>query len=120
MCIRDSADAAYAQPTLVGGRLFLGSQRGIVYALDSKTGCTHWSFEAQSSVRSAMTVARLNDGRHVVFFGDYNANVYALDANTGAKIWQVEVDEHEAARITGAPVLYGDRLYIRFRRRRSY
>ena len=107
-----NADAAYAQPTLVGGRLFLGSQRGIVYALDSKTGCTHWSFEAQSSVRSAMTVARLNDGRHVVFFGDYNANVYALDANTGAKIWQVEVDEHEAARITGAPVLYGDRLYI--------
>lgn len=107
-----NADAAQAQPTLVGGRLFVGSQRGIVYALDSKTGCTHWSFEAQSGVRSAMTVARLNDGRHVVLFGDYNANVYALDANTGAEIWQVEVDEHEAARITGAPVLYGDRLYI--------
>jgi len=107
-----NADAAQTQPTLVGGRLFVGSQRGIVYALDSKTGCTHWSFEAQSGVRSAMTVARLNDGRHAVFFGDYNANVYALDANTGAEIWQVEVEKHEAARITGAPALHGGRLYI--------
>ena len=103
---------AQSQPTLVGGRLFVASERGVVYALDARTGCTHWSFEAQSGVRSAMTVGRLANGRHAVFFGDFNANVYALDAATGGEIWRRDVEKHVAARITGAPVLHDGRLYV--------
>ncbi len=103
---------AQTQPTVVGGRLFVASERGVVYALDAKTGCTHWSFAAQSGVRSAMTVTRLADGRHALFFGDFNANVYALDAATGAAIWRRDVETHEGARITGAPVLHEGRLYV--------
>ena len=103
---------AQSQPTVVGGRLFVASERGVVYALDARTGCTHWSFEAQSGVRSAMTVGRLADGRHAVFFGDFNANVYALDAATGGEIWRRDVEKHVAARITGAPVLHDGRLYV--------
>jgi len=38
--------------------------------------------------------------------------VYALDAETGMELWSVEVDDHEGARITGAPVLYDGRLYV--------
>jgi len=33
--------AADAQPTVVGGRVFVGSQSGNVYALDASTGCIH-------------------------------------------------------------------------------
>ena len=101
-----------SQPTVVGGRLFVASERGVVYALDAKTGCTYWTFEAQSGVRSAMTVGRLAGGRHALFFGDFNANVYALDAATGAEIWRRDVEDHVGARITGAPVLHEDRLYV--------
>ena len=107
-----NAGSAQSQPTIIGGRMFIASQRGTVYALDARSGCTHWTYDTQSGVRSAMTVTRRDDGRHAVFFGDANANVYAVDADTGAEIWQVEVDDHEGARITGAPVLYGDRLYV--------
>ena len=103
---------AQSQPTVVGGRLFVASERGAVFALDARTGCTHWSFEAQSGVRSAMTVGRLAGGRHAVFFGDFNANVYAVDAATGAEIWRRDVETHVAARITGAPVLHEGRLYV--------
>ena len=92
---------AQSQPTVVGGRLFVASERGVVYALDAKTGCTHWTFAAQSGVRSAMTVTRLPDRRHALIFGDFNANVYALDAATGAEIWRRDVETHEGARITG-------------------
>ena len=106
------AAAASAQPTVVGGRLFVGSQRGEVYALDAATGCTHWSYAAKSGVRSAMTVSRLADGRQAIYFGDSTANVYALDAATGALLWVVDVDDHEAARITGAPTYHGGRLYV--------
>ena len=103
---------AQSQPTVVGGRLFVASERGVVYALDAKTGCTHWTFAAQSGVRSAMTVTRLPDRRHALFFGDFNANVYALDAATGAEIWRRDVETHEGARITGAPVYDAGRLYV--------
>ena len=103
---------AQSQPTVVGGRLFVASERGVVYALDAGTGCTHWSFDAESGVRSAMTVTRLADGRHALFFGDFGANVYALDAATGAEIWRRDVETHPGARITGAPVLHEGRLYV--------
>ena len=107
----DSA-SAQSQPTVVGGRVFVASERGAVYALDAKTGCTHWTFEAQSGVRSAMTVGRLDGGRHTLFFGDFNANVYALDAASGAEMWRRDVEDHMGARITGAPVLHENRLYV--------
>ena len=97
---------------MVGGRLFVASERGVVYALDAASGCTHWTFEAAGGVRSAMTVTRLADGRHALFFGDFEANVYALDAATGAEIWRRDVEAHPGARITGAPVEHDGRLYV--------
>ena len=103
---------AQSQPTVVGGRLFVASERGEVFALDAATGCTHWSFAAESGVRSAMTVTRLPAGRQALFFGDFGANVYALDAATGAEIWRRDVEAHPGARITGAPVEHGGRLYV--------
>ncbi len=33
---------ANAQPTIVGGRVFVGSQGGKVYSLSADTGCIHW------------------------------------------------------------------------------
>ena len=39
--------SARAQPAVAGGRLFVGSDSGAVFALDAKTGCTHWMFQAQ-------------------------------------------------------------------------
>lgn len=107
----DSA-SAQSQPTVVGGRLFVASERGVVHALDARTGCAHWSFAAQSGVRGAMSVGRLPSGRHALFFGDFNANVYALDAASGAEVWRRDVETHPGARITGAPVLHGGRLYV--------
>lgn len=107
----DSA-SAQSQPAVVGGRLFVASERGVVHALDARTGCGHWSFAAQSGVRAAMSVGRLPSGRHALFFGDFNANVYALDAASGAEIWRRDVDTHQGARITGAPVLHDGRLYV--------
>ncbi len=107
--------AAFAQPVIVGGRVFVGSLSGKVYSLDAKTGCTVWNFQASGGVRSAVSAAQLDSSgapRYAVFFGDLHANVYAVDASSGDLIWKTPVDPHPLARITGAPQFYNGRLYV--------
>src|SRR5689334_5177429 len=36
--------SAYGQPTIVDGRVFIGSDSGFLYSIDANTGCAHWSF----------------------------------------------------------------------------
>jgi polyvinyl alcohol dehydrogenase (cytochrome) len=103
------AAATFGQPTSFGGKLFVGSENGTVYALDSATGCLWWMFNASATVKTAISV----DGKTgSVFFGDTNGIVYALKAADGSLIWRVQPDAHPAARITGSPLLVGSRLYV--------
>lgn len=108
------ATSAWASPTIAGGRVFVGSQNGTVYSLDARTGCIYWTFSAGGGVRTAISIAPRKGSRnsHAVFFGDTTANLYALDAVTGEKLWTRRLEDHPLARITGAPVLYQDRLYV--------
>jgi polyvinyl alcohol dehydrogenase (cytochrome) len=102
---------AYAQPTVVGGRIFVGSAGRRVYSLDAKTGCIYWIFDADFPVRTAISVSALGDG-WVAYFGDQHANAYAVNALTGSPIWKTQVEEHPAGIITGAPTLAENRLYV--------
>jgi polyvinyl alcohol dehydrogenase (cytochrome) len=100
-----------AQPTIVGGRLFVGSQGGKVYSLDAKSGCTIWEFGARKGVRSAIVIGQRSDG-WAAYFGDAGANVYSVDALTGKELWRTKVDDHPAAVITGSPTLVGATLFV--------
>ena len=106
------ATSALGQPSVAGGRLFVGSAGGTVYALDARTGCTYWSFQAGQGVRTAINVAPYAKGGYAVYFGDAQSTAYALDADTGALLWKTRVDEHMFSHITGSPVLYEGRLYV--------
>lgn len=107
---------ARGQPSVIGGRLFVGSQAGAVYALDAKTGCTHWQFFPQAGLRSATSVAphRFADGRngYAVYFVDSQANVYALDADSGKQIWHTRVEEHPMRRGTGGVTVYDGTVFV--------
>lgn len=106
-------NSAYGQPVVVGGRVFVGSDTGFVYALDAKSGCVHWSFRADAGVRTAPTVGRGTAAhRQLLYFGDIKANVYAVDAESGGLVWRDRLDTHPIARVTGAPTLAGGRLYV--------
>src|SRR5579862_6299110 len=107
--------SAYGQPTIVGGRVFVGTDTGYVYSLDARTGCVYWSFRTLAGVRNAMTIGPLRTqgrARYAVFFGDLKANAYAIDAHSGREIWRTRVDDHFATRVTAAPALYQGRLYV--------
>jgi polyvinyl alcohol dehydrogenase (cytochrome) len=100
------------QPTVAGGRVFISADTGSVYSLDAATGCVYWSFQADAGVRTAPSVGSIPGNKHAVYFGDAKANAYAVDAATGVLLWKVTVEEHPAARLTGAPKLYEGRLYV--------
>ncbi len=101
------ASSAWAQPTVGGGRVFVGSQNGTVYSLDARTGCIYWTFSASGGVRTAIVL-----GSREVYFGDTAANAYALDAETGRQLWIRKVETHPLARVTGAPTVHEGRLYV--------
>jgi len=105
--------AAVAQPTIVGGLVFVGGGDREVYALDAKSGCTRWTFKTETVVRTAISFAPISGtDQFAVFFGDLRANAYAVNAITGALIWKTKVEDHPAALITGAPILYSGILYV--------
>lgn len=111
--------SAWGQPTIVSGRVFISTDIGYVYSLDALTGCVHWSYQAKGSMRNAVSVgpikvdpSRSGNAKFAVYFGDMKGNVYAVDADTGEPIWMTPAETHFTARITGAPKLYSDRLYV--------
>ena len=107
--------SAEAQPTIAGGRVFVGTQSGTVYALSLASGCVHWVFRADAAVRAAVTIARIDTksgARYAAFVGDRSGNVYAVDAATGMQIWKSHLDDHPFARVTASPTFHNGRLYV--------
>jgi len=106
------ATYVYGQPSVVAGRVFVAADTGYVYSVNAATGCVYWSFLAEAAVRTAVSVALLKSGEPAAYFGDQKGNVYAVNARTGERIWNVQVEDHPLTRLTGAPKIYENRLYV--------
>ncbi len=109
-----AAASVYGQPTVVDGRVFFSSDSGWVYGLDAATGCVHWSFQAQTGVRSAIQIGLSKAGtqKYAAYFGDIHGNVYAVGAADGELLWKHLVDPHPLSRITGGVRFYNGRIYV--------
>ena len=105
------ATSAWSQPTISGGRLFVGSQNGTVFSLDARSGCIYWTYSAKSGVRGAVVIAP-RAGGFAAYFADTAANAYAVDAETGKELWSRQVETHPFARISGSPVVFENRVYM--------
>jgi polyvinyl alcohol dehydrogenase (cytochrome) len=103
---------AWSQPTVAGGRVFVGSQGGRVFAVDAKTGCIIWSFLASGPTRTAIVIAERPKASPLAYFTTIPGWLYALDAETGEQVWKARVEDHISTRATGAPVVYQGRLYV--------
>jgi polyvinyl alcohol dehydrogenase (cytochrome) len=102
---------AFGAPTVVKGTLFIGSASGAVLAVDAKTGCTHWVFQADGPVRAAILPVPKGSATSLVFT-DLIGWGYALDAKSGHLIWKKRIDEHEATRLTGSSVALNGVIFI--------
>jgi polyvinyl alcohol dehydrogenase (cytochrome) len=107
----DGDITAFGAPTVIDGVLYTGSASGVVYAIDAATGCIRWHFQANGPVRGALVGAETPGGRTLVAL-DLVGWAYGIDAATGRQRWSKRIDEHEATRLTGTPVVHDGIAYI--------
>jgi polyvinyl alcohol dehydrogenase (cytochrome) len=107
---------ARSQPAVAAGALFVGSDRGDVYALDRRTGCVRWTFQASAEVRNGIVVASWSradrSAKPLLYFGDVIGNLYAVNAIDGAISWKAHPDDHASATLTASPALSNGVLYV--------
>lgn len=99
-------------PAVAGAHAIVAGPFGDVLALDARTGCIRWRFDADAGVRGAVLVGDGPDGGPAAWFMDSRTNVYALDVESGALLWKSRVGWHPAAYGTGSPALHDGRLYV--------
>jgi polyvinyl alcohol dehydrogenase (cytochrome) len=107
--------SAFGPPSIVSGRVFVGTDIGYIYSLNADTGCVYWSYQTKGSVRTAITIAPVTSHgatKYAAYFGDAHANAYAIDAQTGAELWVTRITNNFIERITGAPTVYDGRVYV--------
>ena len=75
--------AVRSSPVVSGGRLYVGSTDGRLYALDAGTGALQWRADVGSPVSSSPAVA---GGK--VLFASRDGVLHAIDADTGAPRWR--------------------------------
>jgi len=79
-------DYFQSSPEVVGGKVYIGSLDGNVYALDADTGMIDWTFKTGQKVRATPTLA---DG--VLYIGSWDESTHALDALSGQMLWNTPV-----------------------------
>jgi outer membrane protein assembly factor BamB/orotate phosphoribosyltransferase len=77
-------------PVIDDEKIYFGSDNGMFYALDQKSGAVVWSFKTgpHPAGKGIFSSPALHEGS--VYFGAYDGNVYALDTKTGALKWKYD------------------------------
>ena len=111
-----------ATPTVDGDAVYFPDWGGNLFAVNKENGRRIWSRKISDYNGVAGSVSRVSpavDGNQVII-GDIisetalhnGANVIAVDKKTGALRWITQVESHQAAIITGSPVVFGRVVYI--------
>ncbi len=93
----DEGLMAGVQPVIAGGRVFIGTMRGTLRAIDCDTGEDAWIHRADGAILHACAVG---DGK--VVFGDMSGRICALNAEDGKLAWHFQT----GAAVWNAPLIY--------------
>jgi outer membrane protein assembly factor BamB len=102
-----------SSPSVVDGRVYVGSQDKNVYCLDARNGGLVWKFETGFRIKSSPAVA---NGK--VYIGPDDGYIYCLNAQNGSVLWKkyaggyLPVPFASVARLCSSPTIVGDRLYV--------
>jgi outer membrane protein assembly factor BamB len=93
-----------SSPTVVDGKVFIGSEDHKVYCFDAFTGAGIWTYTTNDMVVCSPT---FSDGK--IYVGSMDHHVYCLNADTGALIWSYNTGWVIAQ---SSPAVYHGKVYI--------
>ena len=110
-----SSGISQPTPLVYGGLMYLPQARGVVQALDARTGDLVWeyvrefAFSPDVGLPSRMRSLAMYGTN--VYVATPDAHIVALDARTGAVVWDHEVaDQALGYRYTSGPLVVGGRI----------
>ena len=100
----EAGESIESSAAIVGGTVFVGSQKGELVALSLENGSVYWKFATGSPIGESSPAY----GNGVVFIGDLGGWINALNASDGKKLWAFKTN----GEIKSSPVVIGDRVLI--------
>jgi polyvinyl alcohol dehydrogenase (cytochrome) len=104
----------YSQPAVAFGRVFVGSDDGVVYSMDAKSGCVYWGYRSDQFGRFApiaVPIRGYRGTRYAIFFVTRSATAYAIDAHDGKLLWKTVVKDGPN-NLSATAAWYDGRLYV--------
>lgn len=100
----EAGDSIESSAAIVGGTVFVGSQKGELTALSLENGSVYWKFATGSPIGESSPAY----GNGVVYIGDLSGWINAINATNGNKLWAFKTN----GEIKSSPVVVGDRVLI--------
>jgi outer membrane protein assembly factor BamB len=100
----EAGDSIESSAAIVGGTVFVGSQKGDLVALSLDNGSVYWKFPTGSAIGESSPAY----GGGVVYIGDLGGWLNALNASDGKKLWAFKTN----GEIKSSPVVVGDVVLI--------
>jgi outer membrane protein assembly factor BamB len=100
----EAGDSIESSAAIVGGTVFVGSQKGELAALNLDNGAVFWKYIIDSPIGESSPA--YSNG--IVYVGDLGGWLHAVNASTGKKIWAFKAGNE----IKSSPVVVGDRVLI--------
>ena len=100
----EAGDSIESSAAIVGGFVFVGSQKGDLVALSLENGSVYWKFSTGAAIGESSPA--YSNG--VVYIGDLNGWLNALNASDGKKLWAFKTN----GEIKSSPVVVGDQVLI--------
>jgi len=108
---------SYSSPTIVDGKLYIGSGNEYLYCFDAELGTLLWEFQSATESQSDFGLCStpcVENGK--VYFGSSDFYAYCLDAKNGIEIWsRYLIDETHPDANYGAcasPIVYNGKVYF--------
>ena len=99
-----------SSPLVANGIVYVGDWRGVVHALDERTGETRWTFRTRGQIKGALALSG-----NLLVVGSYDHHVYALDARNGRLRWRAGAIERALYRrgtFFSTPAIAHGRVYV--------
>lgn len=100
----EAGESIESSAAIVGGTVFVASQKGELVSLNLENGSVYWKYAAGAPIGESSPA--FSNG--VVYIGDLSGVLHAINASDGSRLWTFKT----GSEIKSSPVVVGNRVLI--------